>query len=116
MKNDQINKQEGKENLSDIIQNSAGLRPYLLDKFDCTEFTEFGIEDLKNAGYNCRMIEDWVGPKGDRTFHAYGECDDLLIEFTYDDGTGKIVPPTDYENYGSYCKKHNCLELAEEWN
>jgi len=93
-----------------IIQNVASLRPYLLDEWDCTEFTQYGIEDLQNAGYDCReVIGYYENEEGISIKHAYGECDNLLIEFTYADGTGKIIQPSEYFRYGDYCRKHRCI-------
>lgn len=99
-----------------ILKNNANEVPYILDYYDCSEFSTELKDRLKNVGFradtkvvgiNCeKWSDDWDYLK-ETTGYGYDTCKennlhqivkirDVYVEST----TGEVIMPYEYEKYG----------------
>ena len=107
---------EPETTFSSILKNNANLRDYILDEYDCTEFSEGLSETLNHIGFrtrtkvvkiNCDLwTDDWDALEA-QSGYSYKECKKNNLHqivnngVTYTEATnGEIILPEDYPAYG----------------
>jgi len=95
---------------SKVAYNTANERRYVLDKYDCTEFSQELARKLTNLGWtaktkfvrvNCDLWgfgDDYTQEdcEDNRGGHMIVEVNKVYVEAT----NGKIIKPEDYDRYG----------------
>lgn len=76
-----------------IAEQVANSQKYKRGVYDCTNFTDDAVNELREAGYHARRFQ--VKKKGSSVKHAITEIT-LFVESQ----TGRIILPGRYEEYG----------------
>jgi hypothetical protein len=87
--------------LQQIAENNSNEHEYVLNKYDCTEFSKQLIVRLKDAGYNAKFCEGYSDFNGQKSLHNWIKIESVYVEAT----SGKIIEP-DY--YAIHYSKEVC--------
>lgn len=104
--NSQLFLPEDRDLFFQTITHNGNARPYELDKYDCDEFSENLVHDLKQLGWKAKKKEvvvdcdsgmfESVSCNAYSGRHAIVQVDRIYIEAT----SGTVIPTWDYEGYG----------------